>query len=134
MPSDIKPKNMTELLSPAGDWDALTAAVTNGADAVYLGTKEFNARINARNFALEDLPKVTDYCHKAGVRVYMTMNIMVRNHEIKRFFAVMSQAYLAGIDGVIIQHISFVDIIKSNYPGLAVFLSTQCAIGNAASA
>jgi putative protease len=71
-----------ELLSPAGDWDGLQAAVTNGADAVYLGTKEFNARANARNFSLDELKKAVDYCHNQGVKVYLTLNILVKNSEL----------------------------------------------------
>lgn len=123
-----------ELLSPVGDKEALLAAVANGTDAVYLGTREFNARINAKNFSLEELGWVVDYCHEHGVRVYLTMNTLVKNDEIIKFFNVMSQAYLVGIDGTIIQHHSFLDIIKRNYPGLAVFISTQGAVGNLAGA
>jgi collagenase-like PrtC family protease len=123
-----------ELLSPAGDWESLQAAVTNGADAVYLGTKEFNARVNARNFALDELKKAVDYCHNQGVKVYLTLNILVKNSELARFFEILSRAYAMGIDGVILQHISFVETIKKNYPDLAVFVSTQGAIGNTASA
>jgi collagenase-like PrtC family protease len=123
-----------ELLSPAGDWDGLQAAVTNGADAVYLGTKEFNARANARNFSLDELKKAVDYCHNLGVKVYLTLNILVKNSELAHFFDVLSRAYAMGIDGVILQHISFVEIIKKNYPDMSVFVSTQGAIGNTASA
>ncbi|MDO8567485.1 MAG: peptidase U32 family protein, partial [Dehalococcoidales bacterium] len=123
-----------ELLSPAGSRDCLVAAVSNGADAVYLGVKEFNARINARNFTLDELPGVIDFCHSRGVRVYLTLNILVKNSEVKRFFNVLAQAYAVGVDGVIIQHISFLALIKDSFPGLKVFISTQAAIGNAASA
>ena len=123
-----------ELLSPVGDKEALLAAVANGTDAVYLGTKEFNARVNAKNFSLEELGWVVNYCHEHGVRVYLTMNTLVKNDELKKFFNVMSQAYAAGIDGTIIQHHSFLDIIKRNYPGLAVFISTQGAVGNLSTA
>ncbi|MDP2931783.1 MAG: U32 family peptidase [Chloroflexota bacterium] len=130
----VKHSATTELLSPAGDWDCLRAAVSNGADAVYLGTREFNARINARNFSLEELGKVVDYSHGHGVRVYLTLNTLVKNHELKRFFGVLSRAYALGIDGVIIQHISFLETIKRDFPGLKVFISTQAAIGNTDSA
>jgi len=123
-----------ELLSPAGDWESLEAAVLNGADAVYLGTKDFNARINARNFTSDDLKKAVDYCHRNGVKIYLTMNILVKNNETQKYFETLSRAYAVGIDGVIIQHISFIEIIKQNYPGLAVFVSTQGAVGNNASA
>lgn len=123
-----------ELLSPAGDWDCLLAAVTNGADAVYLGIREFNARLNAHNFSLEELGRALSYCHMHGIRVYLTLNTLVKNHELKRFFNVLSRAYTLGIDGVIIQHISFLYIIKNSFSGLRVFISTQAAIGNAGSA
>jgi collagenase-like PrtC family protease len=123
-----------ELLSPAGDWDSLQAAVTNGADAVYLGTREFNARVNAKNFSLEEIGRAVSYCHSQGVKLYLTLNVLVKNSELQRFFAILSRAYAAGIDGVIIQHLSFVEIVKKNFPDLAVFVSTQGAIGNTASA
>jgi collagenase-like PrtC family protease len=123
-----------ELLSPAGDWASLQAAVMNGADAVYLGTREFNARVHAKNFNLDELARAVSYCHNQGVRVYVAMNILIKNNEIQRFFEILSRVYAAGCDGVILQHISFIDIIKNNYPDLAVFVSTQSAIGNTASA
>lgn len=123
-----------ELLSPAGDWDSLQAAVINGADAVYLGVKEFNARANAKNFSWEELSKAVTYCHNQGVKVYVTLNILVKNSEIARFFETVSRAYISGIDGVIVQHLSFVEIIKKNFLDLSVFVSTQGAIGNTASA
>ncbi|MBN1189016.1 MAG: U32 family peptidase [Dehalococcoidales bacterium] len=123
-----------ELLSPAGDWESLQAAVINGADAVYLGTRDFNARMNAKNFSLEELDRTVNYCHNQGVRVYLTLNILVKNSELPGFFEVLSRAYAAGIDGVILQHTSFIEIVKKNYPDLAVFISTQGAIGNTLSA
>jgi collagenase-like PrtC family protease len=123
-----------ELLSPVGSWDCLLAAIANGADAVYLGTKEFNARVNARNFSLEDLSKVVTHSHNHGVRVYLTMNTLVKNHEIQRFLSTISRAYTIGVDGVIIQHLSFLKIIKDNFPGLKVFMSTQAAVGNTSGA
>jgi len=125
-----KISNRPELLSPAGNWESLHAAVINGADALYLGTKQFNARLYSRNFSIEELEKVIDYAHKYGVYVYLTLNILVKNYEIKQFFDLLSRAYVTGIDGVIIQHISFLDIIKANFPGLKVFISTQAAVTN----
>lgn len=123
-----------ELLSPVGDWDCLSAAVVNGADAVYLGVKDFNARLYTRNFTLHELVKVIAYAHAHGVKVYLTLNTLVKNHEIDAFFQVLSGAYLAGVDGVIIQHLSFLEIIKKHFPGLRVFISTQGAVGNVSSA
>jgi collagenase-like PrtC family protease len=123
-----------ELLAPAGDWESLQAAVVNGADAVYLGTREFNARVHAKNFSLEELGRATAFCHSRGVKVYLAMNTLVKNNELQAFFDTLSRAYVAGIDGVILQHLSFVEVVKKNFPDLAAFVSTQGAIGNAASA
>ncbi len=123
-----------ELLAPAGDWDSVQAAVMNGADAVYLGTREFNARVHARNFSLEELTRAVNYCHNQGVKVYLTLNTLVKNSELQHFFDTLSKSYATGIDAVILQHISFIEIVKKNFPGLAVFISTQGAIGNTASA
>ena len=119
-----------ELLLPAGNWDSLIAAVENGADAVYLGTSQFNARIRADNFSLDNFKEVTDYCHSRGVRVYCTMNILVKNAELKDYFETISKLYQANADAVIIQELSFLPIIKSNFPGLEVHISTQAAISN----
>lgn len=123
-----------ELLSPAGDWESLQAAVLNGADAVYLGIREFNARVHARNFSIEELFRAVNFCHNQGVKVYLTMNILVKNNELQRFFDTLSKAYATGIDGVILQHLSFVEIVKKNFLDLETFVSTQGAIGNTASA
>ena len=101
-----------ELLSPAGDWDSLQAGVMNGADAVYLGTREFNARVNAKNFSMEELGRAAAYCHNQGVKVYLAMNTLVKNSELQRFFDTLSRAYNVGIDGVILQHLSFVESEK----------------------
>ncbi len=123
-----------ELLSPAGDWEGLQAAVINGADAVYLGIRDFNARMNAKNFSLDELGRVAGYCHNQGVKLYLTMNTLVKNSELERYFNTLARAYSAGIDGVIVQHLSFVSNIKKNFPDLAVFVSTQGAVGNTLSA
>jgi putative protease len=72
---------MLELLSPAGSMEALRAAVQNGADAVYLGYGEFNARRNAKNFSVEELQEAISYCHVRGVQVHMTLNILLSDKE-----------------------------------------------------
>lgn len=119
-----------ELLLPAGNFDCLKAAVENGADAVYFGIRNFNARRRADNFSIEEAKKAIDYCHQNGVRAYCTLNILIKNSEIQEFFETVKDLYLAGIDAVIIQHISFVSIIKKNFPDLDVHLSTQSSISN----
>ena len=79
-------KKNVELLSPAGSYEALVAAVANGADAVYIGGKEFNARINSDNFSLTDMKKAIDYCHVRGVKVYVAVNTLVTDDEFKTSF------------------------------------------------
>jgi collagenase-like PrtC family protease len=119
-----------ELLLPAGNQECLEAAVENGADAIYFGIDKFNARRRANNFKLEEIKEVVNYCHKNGVRCYCTLNILIKNNEIKEFFETVKELYLAGIDAVIIQHLSFIPIIKKNFPDLEVHLSTQTTITN----
>ncbi|MFZ2455003.1 MAG: peptidase U32 family protein [Candidatus Altiarchaeia archaeon] len=119
-----------ELLSPAGGWDSLRAAVSNGADAVYFGAGSFNARRRAGNFSEKELPEVVSYCHANGVRAFLTANILVKNPELKDFFGLIGKAYSAGIDAVIIQDVSFIHLIKEHYPGLEVHVSTQAAVFN----
>jgi collagenase-like PrtC family protease len=116
-----------ELLLPVGNWDNLRAAVENGADAVYLGVSSFNARRRASNFKIEELSEVVDYCHGYGVRVYCTL---IKNCEVRDFLKVVKKLYDGGVDAVIIQEIAFIDIIKKNFKGLEVHLSTQAAISN----
>jgi len=119
-----------ELLLPAGNWDCLKAAVENGADAVYLGVDQFNARQRAGNFKLSEMNQVIDYCHNQGVKVCCTLNILIKNQELTDFFEVVRQLYNSGVDAVIIQEISFLPLIKQNFPGLEVHISTQAAITN----
>ncbi|VVB53623.1 Peptidase family U32 [uncultured archaeon] len=119
-----------ELLSPAGNWDALKAAVYNGADAVYFGAGRFNARRRAENFSVEDLPKVVGFCHENGVRSYLAANTLVKNGELKEYFDLVSAAYLAGVDAVIIQEVSFIPLIRKHFPHLLVHVSTQAGVFN----
>ena len=71
-----------ELLSPAGSPEALLAAVQNGADAVYMGLGSFNARRSARNFTDDTFPQAVDYCHRHGVKVYLTLNTLLTDREL----------------------------------------------------
>ena len=118
-----------ELLAPVNK-DTLEAAITFGADAVYFGVEQFNARLRANNFKLVELKEVISKCHKNGVKAYLTLNILIKNYEINSFFNILKEAYLAGIDAVIIQEVSFIDIIRKNFPNLEIHLSTQTAITN----
>ena len=123
-----------ELLAPAGSMANLKAAVSKGADAVYLGMKRFSARDFATNFNGQYLEEALKICKSNGVKLYLAMNILVKNSEIDDFFNQLSFAYSAGIDSVIIQEISFLDIIRKNYPDLRVHISTQAGVMNSAHA
>ncbi|HLC77564.1 MAG TPA: DUF3656 domain-containing protein [Candidatus Nanoarchaeia archaeon] len=119
-----------ELNSPVGDWDCLKAAVYNGANSVYLGIKFFNARRLAKNFSLEELKDAVFFAHLHGVKVYLTFNTLVRNEELPMWFKTLEQAYLAGIDAVILQEVFLAPLIKKSFPGLRVHASTQASLMN----
>lgn len=121
-----------ELLSPVGSIEAVKAAVLNGADSIYLGLKKFSAR-KTNNFSLFELKKVIDIAHSNGVKVYLAMNTLIKNREIKEFINDLKTAYELGIDAVIIQEISLISLIKKNFPDLKIHLSTQSPIFNSLS-
>ena len=114
-----------ELLAPAGSMEALHAAVAAGADAVYLGLDEFNARRGADNFTLENLGEACDYAHLRGVLVYLTMNIVILPDEIGRAIGMLKKAWKLGIDAVIVQDIGLASEVARILPQLEMHLSTQ---------
>jgi collagenase-like PrtC family protease len=119
-----------ELLSPAGSLPSLKAAICSGADAVYLGMNKFNARENAVNFNEEYFPDAVKLAKSNNVKVYLTMNTLVKNSEIEQFFSQLEYAYCRGIDGIIIQDPSLMPIIRKSFPGLRVHISTQAGVMN----
>ena len=123
-------KKRIELLAPAGDFIGLKAAINAGADSVYFGLKDFSARSSAKNFSIKEIREVVELCHKNGVRAYLAMNTLVKNHEIKKFFGLLKDAYNSGIDAVIVQHISFIPLIRKNFPDLKIHASTQANLQN----
>ena len=122
--------NKIELLAPVGSMANLKAAVLKGADAVYLGMKRFSARDFATNFNEKYLKEAVKICRSNNVKLYLAMNTLVKNEEILYFFDQLSFAYSKGIDAVILQEISFLDIIKHDYPDLRVHISTQAGVMN----
>ncbi len=117
-----------ELLAPAGDWDALRAAVANGADAVYFGLSNFNARHRAANFTLEELPEVLGYLHQRGVRGYVTFNTLIFSDELAEAVRFLTAIAEAGADAVIVQDLGLARLIHALAPGLAVHGSTQMTL------
>ena len=121
-----------ELLAPAGNVSCLHAAVSAGADAVYLGLDEFNARRNADNFTLATLPEACEYAHLRGVSIYVTMNIEVLPSELPRAVEFAQGAYLAGADAVIVQDLGLASEIARAVPELPLHISTQMNTHSAA--
>lgn len=119
-----------ELLSPVGDFDCLKAAVQNGANAVYLGSANFNARYSATNFSIEELEKAIDYAHLRNVRVFLTLNILIKNEEFNDALELARAAYELGIDGIIVQDIGLANFLIKNIPDLPMHASTQMTCHN----
>ena len=120
-----------EILAPAGNEQSLIAAVRSGADAVYLGTGAFNARRNADNFKDNSLVEAVDYCHGRGVRVYVTLNTLIRDEELPAFLTAAREVAQAGPDGVIVQDLAVVKVLKTICPDLPLVGSTQMSVHNA---
>lgn len=120
-----------ELLAPAGSSDALRAAVENGADAVYLGGKLFNARQLADNFDGEELKKALRYAHVRGVKIYLTMNTLVSDAEMAEALGFAADAWFSGVDGIIVQDIGFAAALLRAVPDIRLHASTQMTIYNA---
>ncbi len=114
-----------ELLAPAGGPDALRAAVNNGADAVYLGMGELNARRGAENFTAETLAEATRYAHIRGVRVYLTANVIIRPDEMEEALGLVDTAWVAGVDAVILQDLGLARAVRATMPHVRIHASTQ---------
>ena len=118
-----------ELLSPAGDLDRLKIACLYGADAVYIGGRDYSLRANATNFSLEEIKNGCDFAHKLGKRVYLTLNIVFHNEDISGVYDYIKECVEAGIDAFIVSDLFLVKYIKSNF-SVEVHLSTQDSITN----
>jgi putative protease len=117
-----------ELLAPAGSWEALRAAVQNGADAIYMGGTKFNARRLADNFDDEALRKAIEYAHLYGVRIYITVNILIKEKELDELKAFLPLLEELAVDGVIVQDLGAARYIAQHHPKLALHASTQMTI------
>lgn len=124
-PAGVNPFRSIELLAPAGRMACLHAAVCAGANAVYLGCEDFNARRGADNFTLDTLQEACDYAHLRGVRVYLTLNIAVMPDEAKSALELARQAYRRGVDAFIVQDIGVAAEIVRTLPEARVHISTQ---------
>ena len=125
-----KEKEKVELLAPVGSIESLYAAVQNGAEAVYLGGKLFSARQYASNFDLEELKVAVRYAHLRGVKVYVTVNTLLRNDEIEEIVYYIKSLYEIDIDALIIQDIGLASLIRSIFPEFEIHGSTQMTVNN----
>ena len=123
-------KPLPELLAPAGDMQCLYAAVEAGADAVYVGGKAFGARAYAKNFDKEELCFAVEYCHLHGVKLYVTVNTLVYDREMRELSDFIADIWESGADAVITADLGVIREIKKRAPELAIHASTQMSVHN----
>lgn len=117
-----------ELLAPAGNFEALMGAIAAGADAVYLGGSAFGARAYAENFSQEEICRGIHIAHLFHVKIYLTVNTLVKENEFESLYYFLCPFYEAGLDGVIIQDMGVFCFIRRHFPGLELHVSTQMTI------
>ena len=118
-----------ELLSPAGDLERLKIACIYGADAIYIGGKEYSLRANANNFSISDIKEGCSFAHKYGKKVYLTLNVVFHNEDINGVYDYIKSVVEAGIDAFIVSDLFLVSYIKENF-SVEVHLSTQDSVSN----
>jgi putative protease len=119
-----------ELLAPAGSLESLYAAINNGADAVYLGGNKFSARAYASNFDNEQMKNAVDYCHSYNVKIFVTINTLLKESELNEAIKYVGYLYEIGVDALIIQDLGLVNLIKVKYPDFEIHASTQLTVHN----
>ena len=119
-----------KLLSPAGNFESLKMAVYNGADEVYLGINDFNARNNIDGFTMDNLEDAIDFAHLFGVKVCLAINILFSDEQLSDAVDTVVKAFNLGVDAFIIQDLGLMNIINKHYPQITLHASTQMAIHN----
>lgn len=119
-----------EVLAPAGDEERFNAAINYGADAVYLGRKQFGMRSSPMNFDFEQLVNAVSLAHAKGIKVYLTCNTLPRNNEIPQFEQFVSEAVEAEVDALIVADIGLLALIKKYAPDMEIHISTQTGVVN----
>ena len=114
-----------ELLSPVGNMESLYQAIHNGADAVYLGLKSFGARSYAKNFDEEEIIKAIKLCHLYGVKIYITMNTLIKDIEVEDFIKQVDFIHKNGVDAIIMQDFGMICLCRQMFPNLEIHASTQ---------
>lgn len=121
---------MIELLAPAGSRDALDAAIGEGADAVYMGLKEFNARNRAHNFSFKEIEAATYKLHSLKKKLYITLNVVFEEWESNKLFSILQFLDSVTPDGIIVQDLGLIKLIHENFPKLKIHASTQMNIAS----
>jgi len=119
-----------ELLAPGGDLDAIKAAIAAGAGAVYCGLERFNARNRAANISLEQLGGILRLAHDNGCKVFLTLNIIMVESDVPQLVALLNRLVNTTVDGVIVQDLGLLWLLREHFPGLRVHASTQCTTHN----
>ena len=119
---------MMELLSPAGGFDSLIAAVQTGADAVYMGFGAFNARRSAKNFTDEEFASAVSYCHLRGVRVFLTLNTLLTDRELAQAADALKKACAMGVDAILVQDWGLLTLAREIVPDVPLHASTQMSL------
>ena len=121
-------KRTIEILAPAGSWESMEAAVSAGADAIYMGGSRFGARAYADNLSQELLLKAIDYVHLHGRKIYLTVNTLLKNWELDELYDYLAPYYERGLDAVIVQDTGVMKVIRKCFPKLPVHVSTQATV------
>ncbi len=125
---------MAELLAPAGNPEALDAAINEGADAVYLGLKSFNARMRSSNFAWSQFEAAVDVLHRRGKKILVTVNTVLQESETERMYRFLAYLDKIGPDGLIVQDFGVLKLARDHFPSLRIHASTQMNIASARAA
>jgi putative protease len=134
MPHPASLPTKPELLAPAGSLEAFFAALDSGADAIYLGLKDFSARAKAKNFTLGELEKMLAYARSQGRRIYVTLNTLVKERELPQLVETLAALEAMAVDAVILQDLAVWRLARRHFPSLELHASTQLTIHNAAGA
>lgn len=126
-----KPHKLPELLAPAGSREALESALRAGADAVYLGGKQFNARMNASNFGDADISRAVERAHKCGAKIYVTLNTLILEREYREALDYVARLWNSGVDALIAADLGLCREISLNFPDFPLHASTQAGVHNA---
>ena len=119
---------MSELLCPAGTIEAFHAAISNGADAIYLGLDKFSARAYAENFNIDNLRELVKFAHLRNVKIYVTVNTIVYDYELEEVYKTIDELAAISVDGVIVQDLAVLTYVTEHYKSMQASASTQCGI------